>query len=130
MKFIKKYYPMMVSTLFLGIYSLFVGAVFTQNTYLLETDLPIMNVLAMLAILLVIVVCIEIVGFIIHAVKNNYGIWGLWIYLFNIFIIPYYNLKYVVKKEDNKNGQGGNQKRNRQAGKNMHSDRDEKTISP
>ena len=102
MAFIKKYYPMMVSTLFLAIYSLFVGAVFTQNTYLLETDLPIMNVLAILAILLVIVVWVEIIGFIIHAVKNNHGIWGLWIYLFNIFIIPYYNLKYVVKKEDNK----------------------------
>jgi len=60
-------------------------------------------IVCILTILLVIGIWAEIIGFIIHAVKNkelkNNGLWVALIYFFNIFIIPYYNLKYVFKEK-------------------------------
>ena len=100
MNFIKKYYPMVVSILFVGIYSLIIGATVTENIYLLENDSSYMIILFILGLLFIIAIWVEIIGFIVHAAKNNNGIWALWIYLFNVFIIPYYNLKYVIKEKE------------------------------
>lgn len=98
MNFIKKYYPMLISILFHFICSLYISTTFSGNDYLFS-DSPVTNLLAILFLLLYVVIFVEMIGFIIHAAKNNNGMWGLWIYLFNVLIIPYYNLKYVIKEE-------------------------------
>ena len=102
MSFIKKYYPMVISILFMVIYSLFIGAVLFENVYILENDFQLMELLVVMTFLIVAALWAEIIGFMIHAAKNHNVIWCLWIYIFNAFIIPYYNLKYVVKSEKNK----------------------------
>lgn len=100
MFFIKKYYPAFVSTIFLFIYGFLFGAIFSQNSYILESDSPLMYALLIVVILLVIVIWAEIIGFIVHAAKNkklkkNNVLWCILIYFLNVFIIPYYNLKHV-----------------------------------
>lgn len=100
MFFIKKYYPAMVSVIFMAIYGFLFGAIFSQNSYILENDSPMMYALLIIVLLLVIIIWAEIIGFIIHAVKNkklkkNGILWCVLIYFLNIFIIPYYNLKHV-----------------------------------
>ena len=105
MFFIRKYYPAVVSVVFLAIYGFLFGTIFSQNSYILESDSPIMYVFLVVVLLLVIIIWAEIIGFIVHAAKNkklkkNNVLWCILIYFLNIFIIPYYNLKHVwnVKK--------------------------------
>ena len=105
MFFIRKYYPAVVSVVFLAIYGFLFGTIFSQNSYILESDSPMMYALLVLVLLLVIIIWAEIIGFIVHAAKNkklkkNNVLWCILIYFLNIFIIPYYNLKHVwnVKK--------------------------------
>lgn len=61
------------------------------------------GVVITITILSVIEIWAEIIGFIIHAVKNkelnNKVLWCFMIYLFNFFLVPYYNLKHVVKEK-------------------------------
>lgn len=99
MGYIKKYYPMVISILFFGIYSLLAVTVFTDNDSFFDNTSLFMNIFFIFALLLIIVIWAEIIGFMIHAVKNKNGLWALWIYLFNIFVFPYYNLKYVYKEK-------------------------------
>ena len=97
MDFIKKYYPMIISIIFVSICSLFIGAVLIDNFNKSNIIILVLLVLSVIGILA------EIIIFIIHAVKNkelkNNVLWAFLIYFFNIFIIPYYNLKYVVKEK-------------------------------
>lgn len=103
MNYIKKYYPMVISIIFVAIYSVLLGAIFTNNTYILENESPLMLFLVILVILVVCGIWAEIIGFIIHAAKNkklkNNVLWAFLIYFFHIYIIPYYNLKYVIKEK-------------------------------
>lgn len=97
MSFIKKYYPMIISIVFVSICSLTVGAVLIDN-------FDESNAIILVPLFLSIVgILVEIIGFIIHVAKNkelkNNVLWAFLIYFFNIFIIPYYNLKYVVKEK-------------------------------
>ena len=53
--------------------------------------------------ILVIALWAEIIGFIIHAVKSDIKdkiLWALLIYFLNLFVIPYYNVKYIVKENN------------------------------
>ena len=97
MNFIKKYYPMLISIVFLSTYSLTVGAVLIDNFD--ESNTIILAPL----FLSTVGIWAEIIGFIIHAAKNkelkNNVLWAFLIYFFNIFIIPYYHLKYIVKEK-------------------------------
>ena len=97
MSFIKKYYPMIISIVFVSSYSLIVGAVLIDNFD--ETN----AIILVPAFLSVVGILAEIIGFIIHTAKNkelkNNVFWAFLIYFLNIFIIPYYNLKYVVKEK-------------------------------
>ena len=102
MNFIKKYYPMILSILYFVFLTLFVlELVFFEKGYFVFSNFMFINIFASLYILLTIFLIIETIGFIIHAAKSNNGIWALWIYLFGILIMPYYNLKYVIKQEEN-----------------------------
>lgn len=97
MNFIKKYYPMVISLIFVSTYSLIAGAVTINN-------FDESNVILLVPLILSLVgIWAEIIGFIIHVAKNkgpkNNVLWAFLIYFFNIFIIPYYNLKYVVKEK-------------------------------
>lgn len=100
MSFIKKYYPMITSILFIGIYCLLIADAALENSFLVGNNFPTIWFIFILALLLFIAIWAEIIGFMIHAAKNNNVIWALWIYIFNIFVMPYYNLKYVVKEEN------------------------------
>ena len=99
LKFIKSYYPILVSCLLTYIYSFFLKVSFME----LEISDTKGMILAILGLLLVIIVWGEIIGFIIHAVNSkfveNKVLWVILIYMFNIFIFPYYNIKYVIKSD-------------------------------
>ena len=97
MNFIKKYYPMVISLIFVSTYSLIAGAVTINN-------FDESNVILLIPLVLSVVgIWAEIIGFIIHAAKNkgpkNNVLWAFLIYFFNIFIIPYYNLKYFFNEK-------------------------------
>ena len=97
MSFIKKYYPMIIAIVFVSTYSLIFGAMLIDN-------FDDSNAIILVPFFLSIVgIWAEVIGFIIHASKNkelkNNVLWAFLIYFFNIFIIPYYNLKYVVKEK-------------------------------
>lgn len=100
-KFIQSYYTYILSMLYL----FSCGAIFSCVVYdnMAVENLTFFIVLLGMIIISVIGIWAEIIGFIIHAAKkndlNNKILWCFMIYLFNIFIIPYYNLKYVVKEE-------------------------------
>lgn len=98
-RIIKLYYPMFFSVLLSFILGfVFKGTLVNFNNY---SD-KIMWIFVGLTLFMVIAIWVEIIGFIIHAAKNksldNRVGWSFLIYFFNIFIIPYYNLKYVVKE--------------------------------
>lgn len=103
MKYIKKYYPMVISIIFVTIYSFLLTAAFTNNINIINNNLNLMIVLMIITFLTVIGIWIEIIFFMIHAAKNkelkNRVLWAIMIYFFHIFIIPYYNLKYVIKEK-------------------------------
>lgn len=98
-KIIKAYYPMIVSILFVFIYGIYTGFIINGEE-IVEENIFIWIVLGF-TILFVIGIWVEIICFIIHASKNkhlrNQVVWAFLIYFFNVFTIPYYNLKYVVK---------------------------------
>lgn len=97
-KFIKLYYPMVISILFLC----FITFVFIVNLKGIAFD-GIIWILLVECLLFVIGIWAEIIGYIIHAVKNknlkNKVLWVILIYYLYIFVIPYYHLKYVNKSE-------------------------------
>lgn len=100
-KFIKAYYPMFISILFIFIYGFFAGVIFTDAAGL--ENGPFLIGFLILVICLVIAIWAEIIGFIVHVARRkhvkNPVLWAFIIYFFNIFIIPYYNLKYVIKEK-------------------------------
>ena len=103
MHFIKKYYPMAISMIYIVFSGYIIGASINENFYVINE--PFIISLYMIFILVMIVVLpLEIIIFMIHSAKNselnNRGLWLLMIYVFNVFIIPYYNLKYVVKEKN------------------------------
>ena len=104
MNFIKKYYPMAISIIFIDLYSLLIGATLIDNLGWLENNLIVGIIFTLLIFALVIGIWTEIILFMIHAGKNkqikNNILWAVLIYFLNIFIIPYYNLKYVIKDKN------------------------------
>lgn len=100
-KFIQSYYTYILSMVYLFGFGVIFSCVIYDNM-VIENSMFFMVLLGMI-IISVIGIWAEIIGFIIHASKkkdlNNKILWCFMIYLFNIFIIPYYNLKYVVKEE-------------------------------
>lgn len=96
MNILKTYIPMFMSVLFFLVYFLLIGAVFKGN----ELN-PNLNSYFIVGIVIIIAFLIEWICFLVHAAKNkkleNQALWIVLIYLFNVFIVPYYNFKYVVK---------------------------------
>lgn len=101
MSFIKKYWTHFISIIFLIIVNLlFLN--FKELLTLEENNFPFnFFILFMLMFLFVIVIWVEIVGFIIHAVASkdnkNKVIDAILIYLLNVYYIPCYYLKQIVK---------------------------------
>ena len=96
---VKTYYPMFFSILLSFVFGFILKGTLVNFTNYSDT---LMWVFVGLTLFMVIAIWAEIIGFIIHACKNkdldNRVGWSFLIYFFNIFVIPYYNLKYVVKE--------------------------------
>lgn len=96
-KFIKLYWPMMISISFLIIYGIMIGTVFYSET-IFENDV-FGIIMVILTLLFVIAIYGEMIYFIIKACKNkdlkHKGLWCVGLYLFHIALFPYFNLKYV-----------------------------------
>ena len=94
MKIIKTYLPMVLSTLFLLVYTVLMMLVFTNKMDAFD-ELPILIVSFFI---IIISFLIEWVYFMINSATNkkvdNKGLWVFLIYMFNVFVIPYYNFKY------------------------------------
>ncbi len=97
MNFIKKYYPMITAMLFMFIYSALFCMMITEKVDLIDNAF-IGMILLLFVFVTVIAVLVEMVVFMVHAFKNNNVLWGILIYFFNVFVIPYYNIKYIVKE--------------------------------
>lgn len=101
-KFLKKYIPMIISILFFFIYSGLISLVFIDPSTIVEsTTNYIVYMVLMFSIIIIFI--IEMIFFIVKAATNknmkDNALWAVLIYLFNVFIIPYYNFKYVVKSK-------------------------------
>ena len=101
-KFLKKYIPMIISILFFFIYSGLISLVFIDPSTIVEsTTNYIVYMVLMFSIIIIFI--IEMIFFIVKAATNknmkDNALWAILIYLFNVFIIPYYNFKYVVKSK-------------------------------
>lgn len=100
-KIVKLYYPIIISSLFMFILSLLVSSVFNGGALINETNFGI--IMVFITFILVIALWAEIIGFIIHVVKSDIKdkiLWALLIYFLNLFVIPYYNIKYIVKENN------------------------------
>ena len=100
-KIVKLYYPIIISSLFMFILSLLVSSIFNGWALINETNFGI--IMVFITFILVIALWAEIIGFIIHAVKSDIKdkiLWALLIYFLNLFVIPYYNVKYIVKENN------------------------------
>lgn len=101
-KFLKKNIPMIISILFFFIYSGLISLVFIDPSTIVEsTTNYIVYMVLMFSIIIIFI--IEMIFFIVKAATNknmkDNALWAVLIYLFNVFIIPYYNFKYVVKSK-------------------------------
>lgn len=97
-KILKSYYPMFFSVSYMFLLSFLTKG--TTNNFIALKD-----GLLMLIFTLLIVggLFAQMIGFIIHAAKNkdlkNKVLWAFGIYFLNIFIMPYYNLKHIMKEK-------------------------------
>lgn len=102
MNFIKKYYPMAISIIYIVFSGYIIGASINENFYVINEPF-IISLYMIFFLIMTIALPLEIIIFMIHLAKNkelnNRGLWLFMIYVFNVFIIPYYNLKYVVKEK-------------------------------
>lgn len=92
--FIYKYYPIITAMLFMFVYSALFCMMITERIDLIDNAFIRMILLLFVT---VIAVLVEMVVFMVYAFKNNV-LWGILIYFFNVFIIPYYTIKYIVKE--------------------------------
>ena len=104
-KIIKTYLPIAISALFMVVYVSLIGITITltidENALAIEPNVWIWLVTTAILVFLIL---LEMILYMIHAIKNkdleNNGLWVAFIYLFNVFIIPYYHLKHVIKDEN------------------------------
>ncbi|MBE6147356.1 MAG: hypothetical protein E7168_03355 [Firmicutes bacterium] len=103
-KAIKTYFPFAISILFMIAYvSLVVITILLtlkENVVFLEPNIWFLYISIFISVPIIL---IEMIIYMIHAIKNkelkNNGLWVALIYIFNVFVIPYYHLKYVIKDE-------------------------------
>ena len=100
-KFLKLYWPMIVSVAFMVLYGIIFG-VTLGNDALFESD-AVGIFLVILTFLFVIAVYGEMIFFIIKACKHkelkNKGLWCVCLYFFHMFVFPYFHLRYVCGEE-------------------------------
>lgn len=96
-KILKAYIPMIIAILFLLFYGMAIGASFYANSSSNNS----LNTIFGIGIIFIILFIIEWIYFIVHAARNKElkerVFWALIIYFLNIFVICYYNFKYVAK---------------------------------
>ena len=95
-KLIKSYYPMFFSISYMFLLSFLMKGQ-TNNFIALKDGL----LMLIFTLLIVGGLFAQMIGFIVHASRNNdlknKVLWAFGIYFLNIFIMPYYNLKHVMK---------------------------------
>lgn len=100
--YLKKYIPMIISILFFFIYAGLISIVFIDMNNTIDVS---NNFIVYMSIMfsIIIIFIIEMIYFIVKAATNknkkDNALWAVLIYLFNVFIIPYYNFKYIVKSK-------------------------------
>ena len=100
--YLKKIWPIIIIVLFVAVYGLLFGveydliangAVSANNDFIF---IP--------AIIIALVFTGCWIWFMVHAIKNkelkNNALWLLNLYLFNVFIMPYYYYKHMLKVDD------------------------------
>lgn len=97
-KLIKSYYPMFFSISYMFLLSFLMKGQ-TNNFIALKDGL----LMLIFTLLIVGGLFAQMIGFIVHAARNNdlknKVLWAFGIYFLNIFIMPYYNLKHVMKEK-------------------------------
>ena len=100
-KFLKLYWPMIVSVAFMVLYGIIFG-VSLGNEALFESDV-VGIFLVILTLLFVIAVYAEMIYFMIKASQckeiKNKVIWCICLYFFHMFVFPYFHLRYVCGEE-------------------------------
>lgn len=99
MKIIKTYFPMILSDLFLIVYTILMTVMFADKINSYNN-----SIIGLISILIIFIYLIVWVYFMINAAinkkVNNKGLWVFLIYMFNVFVIPYYNFKYNSEERD------------------------------
>lgn len=95
---IKQIYPIIFSCMYLFCLAFFMSFAFVSELYEIKIEMIIISV--GLAFISTISILIEMIVYMVHAGKSkeiNNGLWIVLLYMLNVFIIPYYNLKYICK---------------------------------
>ena len=104
-KFIKLYWPMFISELLFFIIGIILGTLFYGDE-LFSNDI-VGLFLVFLTLFVVVSVYAIMIYFMIKTIKNenitNKVLWCVCLYFLNVFIFPYFNLKYLCKEKNIKN---------------------------
>ena len=96
-KYFKLYFPIFLLTLFYIVFGILLGSI----PYMETSSINSLDCLYICCIIVTILFLIEWVCFIVHAARNkelnNNVFWAMMIYFFNIFVMAYYDFKYVIK---------------------------------
>ncbi len=98
-KIIKDYWTLVISILFMFFYSIVLSMILNGRMNYLNA--PEMFGFGLFFLIITVITIVMWIYYFIHAMKNNdienKAIWCFLIYMFNVFIVPYYCLKYVRK---------------------------------
>ena len=95
-EFLKTYIPMVISMLYFWVFSFILSVAFNGWAFFEDSML-----IVFLLVVIIGISFIEWIYFTIQAATSktlkDKALWIVLIYLFNMFIIPYYNFKHVIK---------------------------------
>lgn len=105
-KFIKSYYPLFFTSIYMFMLSFSVAVTILEPTSTSANFEFLAGLILGLTLISVIGIFVMMISYMIHAAKSLKGsdiaIWIVLIWFANVFIMPYYNFKFIQKRNDSK----------------------------
>lgn len=105
-KFIKSYYPLFFTSIYMFMLSFSMTITILEPTSTSANFEFLAGLILGLTLISVIGIFVMMISYMIHAAKSLKGsdiaIWIVLVWFANVFIIPYYNFKFIQKRNDSK----------------------------
>ena len=103
-KFIKSYYPLFFTSIYMFMLSFSMTITILEPTSTSANFEFLAGLILGLTLISVIGIFVMMISYMIHAAKSLKGsdiaIWIVLIWFANVFIMPYYNFKFIQKRND------------------------------